>query len=266
MGCGTSKEVEVERAKACNIHGTPVKTVDNVHLKRSSSAPPLPPQPVISQSTAAEKKRARELQRKAEKALFAAAAELGADDLVSQTRVFGCSAQESSDRSGGGLPSPIRECCRWLRIHGLQAVGLFRVPGTRARVNYWKHRFNVDSAIRIPDEEAVETVTSLIIHWFKELKDERGQKTSIYISQNHDGSESYNMQREVQQRRVQADSQCKSVDVAFVQHGVRQLSDIPVSYTHLTLPTKRIVEISVGVGTLKKKKAKEIINELLEDE
>eukprot|EP00658_Telonema_sp_P-2_P051197 TRINITY_DN39236_c0_g1_i1.p2 TRINITY_DN39236_c0_g1~~TRINITY_DN39236_c0_g1_i1.p2 ORF type:complete len:113 (+),score=18.24 TRINITY_DN39236_c0_g1_i1:388-726(+) len=28
---------------------------------------------------------------------------------------------------------------------------------------------------------------------------------------------------------------------------------VPVSYTHLTLPTKRIVEISVGVGQIKKK-------------
>ena len=36
----------------------------------------------------------------------------------------------------------------------------------------------------------------------------------------------------------------------------------PVSYTHLTLPTKRIVEISVGAVTLKKKK-KEPMNELL---
>ena len=34
---------------------------------------------------------------------------------------------------------------------------------------------------------------------------------------------------------------------------VRMRELIPVSYTHLTLPTKRIVESSVGGGTLKKK-------------
>ena len=35
---------------------------------------------------------------------------------------------------------------------------------------------------------------------------------------------------------------------------VRFMDPIPVSYTHLTLPTKRIVEISVAAGALKKKK------------
>ena len=36
----------------------------------------------------------------------------------------------------------------------------------------------------------------------------------------------------------------------------KDLGTRPVSYTHLTLPTKRIVEISVGAATLKKKKKK----------
>ena len=41
--------------------------------------------------------------------------------------------------------------------------------------------------------------------------------------------------------------------------GLRHHSDAdaPVSYTHLTLPTKRIVELSVGAVSLTKKKKKQ---------
>ena len=46
---------------------------------------------------------------------------------------------------------------------------------------------------------------------------------------------------------------------AFYERGVRILADLEaVSYTHLTLPTKREGEISVGGGSLKKKKRKQI--------
>ena len=46
----------------------------------------------------------------------------------------------------------------------------------------------------------------------------------------------------------------KSVDDRAQHIGTGQCR--PVSYTHLTLPTKRIVEISVGAAVLKKKKTK----------
>eukprot|EP00658_Telonema_sp_P-2_P076032 TRINITY_DN65982_c0_g1_i1.p1 TRINITY_DN65982_c0_g1~~TRINITY_DN65982_c0_g1_i1.p1 ORF type:complete len:125 (+),score=22.57 TRINITY_DN65982_c0_g1_i1:125-499(+) len=39
----------------------------------------------------------------------------------------------------------------------------------------------------------------------------------------------------------------------------------PVSYTHLTLPTKRIVEISVVAGSLKKKRKKKRRNKMRKD-
>ena len=42
--------------------------------------------------------------------------------------------------------------------------------------------------------------------------------------------------------------------VLFVRSGINQFGLIPVSYTHLTLPTNREVEISVVAVSLKKKK------------
>ena len=40
------------------------------------------------------------------------------------------------------------------------------------------------------------------------------------------------------------------------QLGHKKGCETPVSYTHLTLPTKRIVEISVVAGSLKKQNTK----------
>ena len=51
---------------------------------------------------------------------------------------------------------------------------------------------------------------------------------------------------------IESDFDGKVAEI-YVQNG-QAVEYGPVSYTHLTLPTKRIVEISVGAGSLKKKK------------
>lgn len=158
----------------------------------------------------------REMKAKMEKAKREATAE-----KIKFTRVFGCTIEESSARSGGGVPAPIRECCRWIKERGLKHVGLFRIPGRGLSVKYWKDLFNVNASTTLPEEEPVETATSLIIHFFKELKDEKGKKTYIWIKRDPEThKELFNLQTEMQLYRRATKQQA---DLAFVRKGMQQL-------------------------------------------
>ena len=58
------------------------------------------------------------------------------------------------------------------------------------------------------------------------------------------------------QHTVDIQQHCAVFDKAPVAFAMFRLIFGTVSYTHLTLPTKRIVEISVVAGSLKQKKEK----------
>eukprot|EP00656_Telonema_subtile_P004920 TRINITY_DN12244_c0_g1_i4.p1 TRINITY_DN12244_c0_g1~~TRINITY_DN12244_c0_g1_i4.p1 ORF type:complete len:283 (+),score=79.90 TRINITY_DN12244_c0_g1_i4:295-1143(+) len=162
-----------------------------------------------------------EVKRRDEKARMEKARREATAEKIKHTRVFGCTVAESSARSGGGVPAPIRECCRWIKEHGLQHVGLFRIPGRGLSLKYWKDLFNVDASTVLPEEEPVETATSLIIHFFKELKDEKGKKTYIWIKRDAEThKETYNLQTEMQVYRRKTKQQA---DLAFVRKGLKQI-------------------------------------------
>ena len=55
----------------------------------------------------------------------------------------------------------------------------------------------------------------------------------------------------------------RDVSAAVGMPSVSGLAPDSVSYTHLTLPTSALVEISVGAGSIKKKKKKDRQNQTL---
>ena len=79
-------------------------------------------------------------------------------------------------------------------IHGLDHEGLFRINGRGLSVDAWIDEFNYNPAAVLPDNENVDNVTSLIVKYFKDLKDDSGAKGFVW--QSPDGA--YNMQNEVQ--------------------------------------------------------------------
>eukprot|EP00656_Telonema_subtile_P043535 TRINITY_DN49880_c0_g1_i1.p1 TRINITY_DN49880_c0_g1~~TRINITY_DN49880_c0_g1_i1.p1 ORF type:complete len:472 (+),score=61.31 TRINITY_DN49880_c0_g1_i1:134-1549(+) len=179
---------------------------------------------VSEEQKAKDRRDERELAKKAEAAMYRAAADAAKSDGVEYTRVFGVTCTQASERSGGGCPAPIKEACRWLHEHGLRQVGLFRVPGRSRAVTYWKDRFNVDPTIAIPETEPVETVTSLIVQWLKLLKCDQGNRTYIYIGRDEEAhSETFNLQKEMQQFR-RATKQ--SADLNFVRKSLQQLPEV----------------------------------------
>eukprot|EP00658_Telonema_sp_P-2_P084744 TRINITY_DN9497_c0_g2_i3.p1 TRINITY_DN9497_c0_g2~~TRINITY_DN9497_c0_g2_i3.p1 ORF type:complete len:631 (+),score=118.62 TRINITY_DN9497_c0_g2_i3:248-2140(+) len=178
----------------------------------------------------------RQQRKKTEAALLAeynAVEDAATEDRIRFTRVFGCTLEEASARSVEAttdgstaskskrlchwketmvlVPSPVAECCRWLREHGLQTEGLFRIPGGRRRVTYWKHRFNLDPSTRIPEEESVNTVTSLLVRWLMELKDEQGGRAFLHIRRDPETHTNlYNLQ--AHHRRATATSPSLELD------------------------------------------------------
>jgi len=139
---------------------------------------------------------------------------------VELTRVFGCTIELSSEHSGGGVPAPIKEACRWLMIHGLDHEGLFRIPGRALSVKAWIEEFNYNPTTVFPENENVDNVTSFVINYFKQLKNDSGGKGFIW--QSPDGA--YNMQNEVQALRKLK----KKADLHWVKDALSNLSPVQV--------------------------------------
>eukprot|EP00656_Telonema_subtile_P000112 TRINITY_DN1004_c0_g1_i3.p1 TRINITY_DN1004_c0_g1~~TRINITY_DN1004_c0_g1_i3.p1 ORF type:complete len:435 (-),score=58.08 TRINITY_DN1004_c0_g1_i3:44-1348(-) len=119
--------------------------------------------------------------RSVESKVFQDAADAATAQKVANTRLFGCTLAQASERSAGGTPAVVRECCRWLREHGLCKEGLFRIPGRKRAVDHLVNLFNVSSSTRINPKEAVANVTSLLVRWLMLLEDEEGNRAHLHI-------------------------------------------------------------------------------------
>lgn len=150
---------------------------------------------------------------------------------VSKTRVFSCPINVSSEHSGGGTPTPIRECCRWILKNGLAHEGLFRIPGRKLTVNAYIDEFDYDPYLVIPDNEDVDNVCSIIINYLKLVKNQHGKPGHLWES--YDGE--FNMQKElVTLRRAKTPP-----DAAWVKHALTLLAPEQVAIfrelTHVLL-------------------------------
>lgn len=135
---------------------------------------------------------------------------------MSETQVFSCSIDVSSEHSGGGTPTPIRECCRWILKNGLAHEGLFRIPGRKLTVNAYIDEFNYDPYVDIPDSEDVDNVCSIIINYLKLIRNQHGKPGHLWES--YDGE--FNMQKElVTLRRAKTPP-----DAAWVKHALTMLA------------------------------------------
>jgi len=149
---------------------------------------------------------------------------------IELTRVFECTLEVSSEHSGGGMPAPIKEACRWLMIHGLDHEGLFRIPGRASSVKAWIEEFNYNPATVLPENESVDNVTSFVINYFKQLKDDSGAKGAYNLWQSRDGA--YNMQNEVQPfatlKQMADDTWVNPLSAQWVKDALSNLSPVQV--------------------------------------
>eukprot|EP00656_Telonema_subtile_P003304 TRINITY_DN1150_c0_g1_i11.p1 TRINITY_DN1150_c0_g1~~TRINITY_DN1150_c0_g1_i11.p1 ORF type:complete len:470 (-),score=45.45 TRINITY_DN1150_c0_g1_i11:210-1619(-) len=125
------------------------------------------------------------------------------DADVEATRVFGCTLALASEHSGGGTPSPVKECCRWLREHGLKFPGLFRVPGQQRAVLALVRKFDMDPSTSISPGEEPQTVTSLLVYWLLHLKDAKGHPAQLHVRQDDTGRIVYNVEAQMIQLRTE---------------------------------------------------------------
>jgi len=152
---------------------------------------------------------------------------------IELTRVFECTLEVSSEHSGGGMPAPIKEACRWLMIHGQGLIdheGLFRIPGRASSVKAWIEEFNYNPATVLPENESVDTVTSFVINYFKQLKDDSGAKGQQNLWKSRDGA--YNMQNEVQPfatlKQMADDTWVNPLSAQWVKDALSNLSPVQV--------------------------------------
>merc|ERR1712166_474629 len=141
---------------------------------------------------------------------------------IELTRVFECTLEVSSEHSGGGMPAPIKEACRWLMIHGLDHEGLFRKAGRASSVKAWIEEFNYNPATVLPENESVDNVTSFVINYFKQLKDDSGAKGEYNLWQSRDGA--YNMQNALQALATLK----QKPDTQWVKDALSNLSPVQV--------------------------------------
>lgn len=92
--------------------------------------------------------------------------------------MYGVPLKQSVERSDPEklVPSPIRECCHWIRHHGLKVEGIFRKPGSGRQVSQWIAKFNQDPFVVVPSTEPPENVTSLIVKFLMNLRCEDGSR------------------------------------------------------------------------------------------
>eukprot|EP00656_Telonema_subtile_P015819 TRINITY_DN1831_c0_g1_i3.p1 TRINITY_DN1831_c0_g1~~TRINITY_DN1831_c0_g1_i3.p1 ORF type:complete len:320 (+),score=38.92 TRINITY_DN1831_c0_g1_i3:389-1348(+) len=91
--------------------------------------------------------------------------------------LFHVSLKQSVDRSDPNqlVPSPVSECCQWIREHGLKTEGVFRKPGSSRHVGQWIKRFNEDPFTALPPNEPPENAATLIVRFLKNIKCNNGQ-------------------------------------------------------------------------------------------
>lgn len=194
-----------------------------VALEPPAAPAPAPAPGLTDAERAAKLKKEKEERMREEKARYKAASLAAEAPEVQFTKVFGCTVDEASKRSGGGLPAPVQECCRWIRLHGLQHCGLFRIPGRRLTVRYYKDLFNVDHTTEIPQDENVDTVASLVIAWIRELKDQNGQKEQLWCRKDAETQAVLHDLNRAWKDRAEGQD-----DVETLRSSLRQLSPIQV--------------------------------------
>lgn len=90
--------------------------------------------------------------------------------------VFGVSLDELFRRDGSPVPMVVYECIQAVDLFGLEAEGIYRVPGTSSHIQAMKALFDNDSSkvdFRNPDSfyHDVNSVAGLLKQFFRDLPD-----------------------------------------------------------------------------------------------
>ena len=119
----------------------------------------------------------------------------------------------------GGLPSPIRECCAWLRRHGLQVEGIFRIPGSTIRIKKLIQEFNDNPGFELPADTNPHNVSAVMVRWFSGITDDRGKASGIW---DHGA---YSMKPGIRELRKQnRTSETDGMTASWIRESISHLS------------------------------------------
>jgi hypothetical protein len=173
-GDGTSTEEPVQRqpqGRSVESDGEPEETPEQIAEKR------------VKQLAEARAKRRKELEDKRRR-------EEEEERAMANTKVFGVPVKVSAVRSDHERqlsPAPVSVCMGWIREHGLDAEGLFRIPGSLEKVKQYKRQFDMgDYNIVISPNENVENVASIVIRFLNELDPKVFNETDLYSDDSKD--------------------------------------------------------------------------------
>jgi len=86
--------------------------------------------------------------------------------------VFGISTKEAAIRSDPDnqmVVAPVKICMAWIEAHGLDAEGLFRIPGSLCTVKEYRKKIDRgEYLLEISPDEKVENVASLVVRYLND--------------------------------------------------------------------------------------------------